>query len=80
MLLVVSLVSGASAAHAAGAADRQLDHGSALYQVQGPDHAAAQEFRTESARLDTVSVFLVSRSTVGRITVSVRSTLDDPGS
>ncbi len=84
--MMAALVSGtvtggpAMAQAAAGGPDRQLDHSSALYLLTGPDHAAAQEFRTAGGRLHTLSAFVVSKASVGTVEVSVRSRVDDPTS
>lgn len=80
LVAATALVAGSSAARASEAADAQLDHGSALYQVGGPDHAAAQEFSTDSSHLSALSAFVVSKAGSGTITVSVRTAVDDPGS
>ncbi|HEY3504882.1 MAG TPA: glycoside hydrolase family 15 protein [Actinocatenispora sp.] len=77
---VVLVTAGSGVAHAAEGYDRQLDHGSALYQIAAPDHGGAQEFSTDAGRLTSVSVFLVSKSTVGTVDVSVRTAVDDPAS
>lgn len=77
---VVLVTAGSEAAHAAGAYDRQLDHASALYLIGAPDHGGAQEFTTDVGHLASVSVFLVSKSTVGTVDVSVRTAVDAPGS
>ncbi|MEV7725085.1 hypothetical protein AB0P15_10175 [Streptomyces sp. NPDC087917] len=67
----------------AAAVDRQAAHDVALFGLRGSGasgKAAVQEFTTDSARLDRVGLYLSSGAATGRLTVQVRTVLDDPGS
>ncbi|NUS10180.1 MAG: hypothetical protein HOY69_02020 [Streptomyces sp.] len=69
---------GAGAARAAAVYDRQPAAATALFLVNGPDHAAAQEFTTADTHLGGVSAFLVSNSPVGTLDAQIRTDVTDP--
>src|SRR5699024_9692596 len=46
--------------------------------VRGPDHAGAQTFVTGDDALHTVAAWVVSQSTGGQVTASVRTRVTDP--
>lgn len=58
--------------------DRQLAATNALFLVNGPDHAAAQQFTTQDTHVSSVSAFLVSNSAVGTLDAQIRTDVTDP--
>lgn len=73
-------VAGAGAARADTAYDRQLTATNALFLVNGPDHAAAQQFTTAEGHVSSVSAFLASNSSVGTLDAQIRTDVTDPAS
>ena len=69
-----------AAAPAPGAHEAQLEHSHANVAIHGPDHAGAQSFVPQDEELRTVAAWLVSRSTSGQVTASVRTDATDPAS
>ncbi|MBD8063137.1 hypothetical protein [Oceanitalea stevensii] len=67
-----------AAVPAAGASAAQPDHTHANVAIHGPGHAGAQSFVPRDDELDTVAAWLVSRSTSGQVTASVRTDVTDP--
>lgn len=66
------------AARAATVYDRQLSSSTGLFLINGPDHAAAQQFATTDTQVSRVSAFLVSSSAAGTLDAQIRTDVTDP--
>lgn len=73
-----AVLSGAVPAAAARADGSQLEHSTALFSLRADDHAAAQTFVATDDELGAVGAWVVSRSTGGQLTASVRTDVTDP--
>ncbi len=60
--------------------DTQQLHETALYKVNGPSNAAAQELVTQAAHIGTVSVWLESQAGTGTISAELRTSVEAQGS
>ena len=78
LLVGLAVAPPSSARAAATTYDRQLATDSGLFLINGPDHAAAQEFSTADPHVSKVSAFLVSNSAVGTVTAQIRTQVADP--
>ena len=74
----VAVVSWGSPAAAAPAHESQPEHTDALFSLRGEDHAAAQTFIPSGTSLGAVGAWVVSRSSGGELTASVRTDVADP--
>ncbi|MGW5354456.1 hypothetical protein ACWERV_28555 [Streptomyces sp. NPDC004031] len=77
-LAVGAGAAGTGPARAAAVWDRQLTATTGLFLVNGPDHAAAQQFSTAATHVGGVSAFLASSSPVGTLDAQIRTDVTDP--
>jgi hypothetical protein len=68
------------AARAAAVYDQQLSSPAGLFLVNGPDHAAAQQFVTAHTQVSTLSAYVVNNSPVGTLDAQIRTDVTDPAS
>ncbi len=79
-LVITGTVVAPDRVFAAAVYDRQLASPTGLFLVNGPDHAAAQQFVTEDAQVTKVSAYLVSNSAAGTLNAEIRTDVTDPAS
>ncbi|MFI0897291.1 hypothetical protein [Streptomyces sp. NPDC020983] len=78
LALFLAVGPAAGPAHAAAVYDRRPAATAGLFAVNGPDHAAAQQFSTAGRHVRSVSAFLVSASPAGTLDAQIRTDVADP--
>ena len=77
-MVISATVAFVPAARAAAVYDLQLSSETGLFLINGPDHAAAQQFTTAETNVSLVSAFLVSNSAAGKLDAQIRTDVTDP--